>query len=220
METDLYPGEMILSLFGLVRIYYEPTGTLIAEFIFPDDDPIIPKIVFVQDIEAKTLMVVSVWPDDVLWNDLHIEHEGSFIGYTDDGDRSVDPGETIFSLYGLVRIYYEPTGTLLSEWEFPPMLPLTVYVDDDFNENTSGWGYDHFDKIQDGIDAVAEGGSVHVDYGTYTENIVIEKQLDLIGNDKNFVIVDGGNIDEVIQILANNVSVSGFTLHNSGAYAA
>jgi len=41
-----------------------------------------------------------------------------------------------------------------------------VYVDDDYNESTPGWGYDHFDSIQDGVDAVDEGGTVYVYIGT------------------------------------------------------
>ncbi|MCK4366311.1 MAG: hypothetical protein KAW45_09685, partial [Thermoplasmatales archaeon] len=32
--------------------------------------------------------------------------------------------------------------------------PAVVYVDDDYNSSIPGWGVDHFDSIQDGIDAV------------------------------------------------------------------
>ena len=102
----------------------------------------------------------------------------------------------------------------------PPSIPTVVYVDDDFNENTTGFGYDHFNTIQDGIDAVDEEGTVYVAYGTYVENVVIDKQLDLIGCDKNFVIIDGGSDDHVVEILANDVVISGFTIRNSDNYKA
>ena len=49
-------------------------------------------------------------------------------------------------------------------------VPNEVWVDDDFDSSTPGWGYDHFASIQDGINAVAEGGIVHVADGTYYEN--------------------------------------------------
>ena len=48
--------------------------------------------------------------------------------------------------------------------------PSFVYVDDDFTSSTSGWGYDHFDSIQDGIDAVV-GSMVYVYNGTYNEQV-------------------------------------------------
>lgn len=63
--------------------------------------------------------------------------------------------------------------------------PSEIWVDDDFTPATLGWGTTHFDKIQDGIDAVASGGTVHVAAGTYTAtsiaSIVITKPLTLSG---------------------------------------
>jgi len=98
--------------------------------------------------------------------------------------------------------------------------PSVVFVDDDFNENTTGWGYDHFDMIQDGIDAVAEQGTVHVEMGTYFENIVIDKEIYLIGHDKSLVYIDGSDNDHVVNILADSVVIGGFTIQNSGSYKA
>ncbi len=98
--------------------------------------------------------------------------------------------------------------------------PDYVYIDDDFNENTTGWGFDHFDTIQDGIDVVAEQGTVHVDDGLYFENIVIDKEIMLIGHDKSLVFIDGNNQDHVVDILADSVVIGGFTIQNSGAYKA
>ena len=44
---------------------------------------------------------------------------------------------------------------------------LEVWVDDDFNASTPGWGIDHFDTIQNGVDNVSDGGSVYVYDGVY-----------------------------------------------------
>ena len=91
-----------------------------------------------------------------------------------------------------------------------------VYVDDDFNESTPGWGYDHFDNIQDGIDAVNLSGTVYVYNGTYNENIIINKTINLIGEDRSTTIIDGGGSGDVVYVSVNWVNVSGFTIRNSG----
>jgi len=66
----------------------------------------------------------------------------------------------------------------------------TVWVDDDYNASIPGWGYDHFDKIQDGIDAVLENGIVYVFNGTYYENVIVNKTIKLNGENKNTTIID------------------------------
>jgi len=60
--------------------------------------------------------------------------------------------------------------------------PPIVYVDDDYTPSTLGWGYDHFDNIQDGTDVVCECGTIYVAAGTYTEQILIYKSLELLGD--------------------------------------
>ena len=91
------------------------------------------------------------------------------------------------------------------------------YVDDDYNSGTPGWGYDHFDKIQDGIDGVAENGTVYVKNGTYYENVVVNKTIDLIGENKETTIIDGGGSGDVVYISADQVKISGFKIKGSGA---
>jgi hypothetical protein len=56
-----------------------------------------------------------------------------------------------------------------------------VYVDDDFNSSTPGWGVDHFATIQSGIAAVDVGGTVYVAAGTYGERLTLSKSLSLYG---------------------------------------
>jgi len=66
--------------------------------------------------------------------------------------------------------------------------PSQVYVDDDYTSSTPGWGFDHFAIIQEGIDAVAEGGTVKVYEGTYTEQLIINKSLILTGDPKPKIV--------------------------------
>jgi hypothetical protein len=69
--------------------------------------------------------------------------------------------------------------------------PVTeVWVDDDYDSGTPGWGVTHFDKIQDGINAVT-GSVVHVAAGEYDEPLDIDgvTDLEIIGEDKDTTII-------------------------------
>ena len=56
--------------------------------------------------------------------------------------------------------------------------------------------------------------TVFVYHGTYYENVDIDKIINLIGEDKNTTIIDGGGKHDVICIHNDNdgVTVSGFTI--------
>jgi|GEM_PF-1628768 parallel beta-helix repeat protein len=60
-----------------------------------------------------------------------------------------------------------------------------VWVDDDYCETCANdghfWGFDAFATIQDGIDAVAGGGTVHVLAGSYAEQVIIAKNVTVSG---------------------------------------
>ena len=96
-----------------------------------------------------------------------------------------------------------------------PSTPTTVYVDDDYNYSTPGWEFDHFDNIQQGIDAVVENGTVCVYNGTYNENVDVTKTLTIKSTSGNFndTIVQAANSnDHVFSITADYVNISGFTV--------
>ncbi|NIP31100.1 MAG: hypothetical protein GTN59_11215 [Candidatus Dadabacteria bacterium] len=90
-----------------------------------------------------------------------------------------------------------------------------VFVDDNYDENTQGWGVTHFNNITDGIDAVADSGTVFVYNGTYYENLAIDKPLNLIGEDKHTTKIIGNDNGDIIEIY-DEVTISGFTIKNSG----
>jgi len=62
--------------------------------------------------------------------------------------------------------------------------PTTAWVDDDYCDVCANdghvWGYDAYDNIQDGIDAVS-GSTVYVAAGNYVEALLIEKSVNLYG---------------------------------------
>ncbi|MBN1281147.1 MAG: right-handed parallel beta-helix repeat-containing protein [Candidatus Thermoplasmatota archaeon] len=99
---------------------------------------------------------------------------------------------------------------------FIPQSILIVYVDDDFHPFTPGWQYDHFDKIQDGIDAVDSTGTVLVFSGTYNEHVMVDKPIELIGEQRNTTTIDGGGTGTVVSVTSNYVQVTEFTVQHGG----
>lgn len=71
--------------------------------------------------------------------------------------------------------------------------------------------------IQDLIDAAAPGDTVFISAGIYYENIVINKYIILQGENRDTTIIDGNGLNQdVILITADDVTVTGFTIQNSG----
>jgi len=92
-----------------------------------------------------------------------------------------------------------------------------IYVDDDNSGGPWDGTKDHpYQTIQQGIDNTYDRYMVYVFNGSYQENIVINKSIRLIGEQPHTTIIDGGSADEVVLILNENVTVSGFTIQHSG----
>jgi len=92
----------------------------------------------------------------------------------------------------------------------------TVYVDDDNVEGPWDGSLQYpYKDIQEGIKAVAINGIVHVFNGIYIENIIIDKPVTLIGQDKDSTIIDGGSSGGVITIQdVHDVVIQNFTIRN------
>jgi len=73
-----------------------------------------------------------------------------------------------------------------------------------------------YETIQQAIDAASVGDVIYVRNGLYNESVVVNKTLSLVGENKFNTIIDGGGSGNVILITADNVTVTGFTLRNSG----
>jgi len=97
----------------------------------------------------------------------------------------------------------------------PPSLPPITFVDDDFTSLTTGWGYDHFEIIQDGINGVAENGYVYVYNGIYYENVLLNKTVTIIGNGTENSIIDGNGNESAVNISVDDVDFSMFGIHNA-----
>lgn len=76
----------------------------------------------------------------------------------------------------------------------------------------------NYATIQNAIDAseTLDGHTIFVEKGTYHEHVVVNKSLSLIGENRENTIIDGNYSGTVVTITANNVTISSFTITNSG----
>ena len=75
-----------------------------------------------------------------------------------------------------------------------------------------GSGLGNYTKIQDAIDNSSERDIIFVYNGTYHENLIVQKSVDITGEDKNNTVINGLTSGDTIRIDANNVNLSGFTV--------
>ena len=106
--------------------------------------------------------------------------------------------------------------TLSEKTSYPLTKGNTLYV--------GGSGPGNYSRIQDAINDAGDGDTIFVydDSSPYYENIIIEKSITLMGEDRETTNILGDeSMDGVIvNISANDVSISGFTIQpNTGSPA-
>jgi len=77
-----------------------------------------------------------------------------------------------------------------------------------------GAGPGNYTTIQEAIDASAPGDAVYVYGGWYPENVLIDKSIDLVGQNQANTTIDGQDIGNVVTIRASSVTISGFTIRD------
>jgi parallel beta-helix repeat protein len=80
-----------------------------------------------------------------------------------------------------------------------------------------GNGPGNYTKIQDAIIASSDGDTVFVyAYSSpYYENLIVNTSINLVGEERNTTIINGGGMNDTIWIQTSFVNVSGFTIVNS-----
>lgn len=156
---------------------------------------------------------VAVHPNDI-----------TAYGYTVDAsanywDSAAGPGAEVAS--GM-NVSYD---TYYADEAMTQLLFGEVFVDDDFDVATPGWGEDHFAAIQDGIDATMSAGTLNVAAGTYAENLVVSRAISMLGpnagispnsgtrTDEAIIMSASSGIDslELVHVAASDVTIRGFT---------
>ncbi len=76
----------------------------------------------------------------------------------------------------------------------------------------------NYSTIQAGINAASLHDTVFVCNGIYYEHIVINKTIQLIGENRNATIIDGSGSGVVVAITAPQALISTFSVRNGGSY--
>jgi len=78
----------------------------------------------------------------------------------------------------------------------------------------------NYATIQEAINAneTLDGHTIFVDEGIYYENVVVNKSLSLAGGNRETTIVEGGKKGTAVNITANRVILTRFTVKNSGPH--
>jgi parallel beta-helix repeat protein len=86
--------------------------------------------------------------------------------------------------------------------------PTTIYVDDDYTVEDGI----HKKTIQAAIDNASDGDTVFVYNGTYYENVVVNKTINLTGISRDNTTIDGGWGSIGIEVTEDYVNITGFTV--------
>jgi parallel beta-helix repeat protein len=80
-----------------------------------------------------------------------------------------------------------------------------------------GSGDGNYTEIQDAIDNASDGDTIFVydDSSPYYEHILINKEINVVGENKETTIIDAQEQDNVVRIISNHSSLKYFTLQNS-----
>ena len=79
-----------------------------------------------------------------------------------------------------------------------------------------GTGGGNYSTIQDAINASSAGDTIRVYAGIYYENIKVNRTVTMIGNGTGKTIINGSRQYDVVNISANSVVFTGFTIQYSG----
>ncbi len=74
----------------------------------------------------------------------------------------------------------------------------------------------YYAAIQDAIDDATSGDTIQALSGTHNENLLINKKLTLVGEDRDHTVINAGGSGNVIKITADHVTVKDLTVTNSG----
>ena len=197
--------------------------------------------VFICMLLVVTVLPVSAHMDT---KEMTVGNDGTLSGYVNDTSMNPIQGARVRVLFHgtfeedytdssgyyhvtNIPICYCMKNCVASKIGYKREQVLLAIVEDtthDFILSTSdilfvgGSGPDNYTKIQDAIDDSKDGNTVFVfdDSSPYYENLVIDKSINLIGENKDNTIIDGEGKEEIAMIVLkeDGITVQGFTIKN------
>ncbi len=114
----------------------------------------------------------------------------------------------ILSIKKINNVKLKNTNNLFSNNEI-------IYVDNDNTEGPWDGTFEYpYQYIQNAINNSYDGDTVFVFNGTYSEDIIVNKSIKLFGEDKETTIIDEIGNKRGFLVLADNVTISGYTIKN------
>jgi parallel beta-helix repeat protein len=100
------------------------------------------------------------------------------------------------------------------------ILPIISFENGISKDNQSiiyvgGYGEGNFTSIQSAINNASDGGIIYLYINIYLENIIVNKQVTIIGQEKESCIIDGTKTDNVVTLNAENIKMDNITILNS-----
>ncbi|UCE38138.1 MAG: right-handed parallel beta-helix repeat-containing protein [Thermoplasmata archaeon] len=89
-----------------------------------------------------------------------------------------------------------------------------IYVDDEPGEGP-GNPAENYTSIQEAIDNADEGDTVFVYSGIYYEYLIVNKTMNLTGENRESTIINGSGIGDVVYVDVDWVNITGFTITGS-----
>lgn len=75
---------------------------------------------------------------------------------------------------------------------------------------------ENYPTIQEAIDNANEGDTIYIEAGTYYENVVVNKTLSLVGEDRDTTIIHGNSFGNVVTVTVDNVEIENLNIQHSG----
>jgi parallel beta-helix repeat protein len=100
------------------------------------------------------------------------------------------------------------------------IIPVMAQNTEKPSSTSRGWLYvggsgpGNYTTIQSAIDHANPSDTVFVYSGLYLENVMVDKPLDVRGEERNTTIIDGGGIGDVVKITSDSVNLCTFTVRH------
>jgi len=157
---------------------------------------------------------ISVVSDNHLTGSISTDESTDDLKLHNSSMRMVLPGATISGKSEDIT-YVEPDDSVMADriWDSASAqintigsLGKIIYV--------GGSGPGNYSTIQEGINAASDGDTVFVFNGTYYETVVVNKQIQLIGESRENTVIDAGGTSAAVNVVVSGVYISDFTMMN------